>query len=336
VSVGFTPFELAVRPDGARLFVINRAGGDVSVIDTANNTVTTTVDVGFGASGLGQFVVPAVLAPRFPKAARKCQNALALQAAKFAKLERGLEAKCRLGIIKAEAAGKGTAKAEAACAKALDLGSPIAKLFRARAKAIVATARGCRSVVPRQINGPCARGAANFSDTGACVLAQHIEQVGAMMTDEFSATRPSPLDAPTRACQTAISKNGRRYADKLHKDLLKCLDKELAATDVGSGEAKAVATCLAKLDLGSPLSAASVARATGIGAMAVKCQGLAPAALGSPCDAGAPTLAATAECVLNGHAARVAKMVAAEFNDACVTLTRIGLAGSYPAVCSGH
>lgn len=335
VSVGFTPFELSVRPDGARLFVINRGGGDVSVIDTASNTVATTVDVGFGPSGFGGFVVPAVLTPRFTKTARKCQKALALQAAKFAKLERGLEAKCRLGIIKAEAAGKGTAKAEAACTKALDLASPLSKLFRARAKANVAIARGCRSIVPRQINGPCARGAADFNETGACVLVQHIAQVGLLMTQEFSITRPSPLDVAARACQSAITKNGRRYADKLHKDLLKCFDKELAATDVGTGEAKAVTTCLAKLDLASPLSVASVARATAVGAIALKCQGLTPAALGSPCDGAAPTFAATAECVMNGHAARVAKMVAAEFNDACVTLTRIGLADSYPAVCSG-
>jgi hypothetical protein len=65
------------------------------------------------------------------------------------------------------------------------------------------------------------------------------------------------------------------------------------------------------------------------------CEGREPAELGSPCDPKALTLKTTANCVFDGHAADVAKLIAAEFNDACVMLTRIGLAGSYPAVCSG-
>ena len=335
VPVGTTPFDLAVRPDGARLFVINRGGSDVSVVDTATNTVAATVDVGFGPAGFGQFVVPALLAPRFDKPARKCQSAVARQAAKFAKLERALEATCRLGVVKAEAAGQGTAKADAACARALDLGNPLSKLSRARAKTIAAIGRGCRLVAPRQINGPCRRGAGGFSDTAGCVVDQHVDQVGAMMDDEFSAALPSPLDRSSRVCQTAITKNGRKFADKLHAALLKCLDKELAATDAGTGEAKAIGDCRAKLDLANPGSAASGLRALAIATIVARCRDVTPAALGSPCEGTAPTLAATATCVIQRHARSVAKMVAAEFNDVCVTLTRIGLAGSYPDVCSG-
>ena len=335
IPVGTTPFDLAVRPDGARLFVINRGGGDVSVVDTATNAVTTTVDVGFGPAGFGQFVVPALLAPRFDKPARKCQSAIARQSAKLAKLARTLEATCRLGVIKAEAAGQDTAKAEAACAKALDLGNPLAKLFRARARTIATVARTCSRITPRRINGPCRRDAASFADTAGCVVDQHVAQVGAMMGDEFSSALPSPLDRSARTCQTAITRNGRKFADKLHVALLKCLDKELAATDAGTGEAKAVGDCLAKLDLANAGSAMSALRAASIAAVAAKCQGVAPAALGSPCEGGAATIAATATCVIDRHARSVAKMLAAEFNDVCVTLARIGLADTYPDVCTG-
>jgi hypothetical protein len=40
--------------------------------------------------------------------------------------------------------------------------------------------------------------------------------------------------------------------------------------------------------------------------------------------------------VLSKHVDDVGKLIAAEFNDVCVILTRIGLASAYLAVCSGH
>jgi YVTN family beta-propeller protein len=335
IPVGTTPSEIAFRPDGARVFVVNRQGGNVSVIDTATNTVTGTVVVGFGPTGLGQFVAPALELPRFAKTARKCQSAVSRQGVILAKLEHALEATCRLGIIKAEIAGAGIAEAEAKCAQALDTGNPASKLARARAKAAIAVARACGALAPSAINAPCARGAATFGDTSTCLADQHAARIAAIVGDEFSATRPAPLGATAVACQAALAKNGRRFADRLHKDLGACLEKLLAAAGNPKTEAKAVGACRAKLDLGTALSKASVARGAAAVAIAAKCAGVTPADLGTPCDPAAPNLAATASCMLNDHVTDVARLVAGEFNDACVMLTRIGLGTAYPGACRG-
>jgi YVTN family beta-propeller protein len=41
VPVGINPMEAAVTPDGAKVFVTNSGSGNISVIDTATNKVTT-------------------------------------------------------------------------------------------------------------------------------------------------------------------------------------------------------------------------------------------------------------------------------------------------------
>ncbi len=46
VSVGSTPYGVAVSPDGTKVYVANRGSNTVSVIDTATNNVTATVPVG--------------------------------------------------------------------------------------------------------------------------------------------------------------------------------------------------------------------------------------------------------------------------------------------------
>lgn len=335
IPVGSTPFDLAVRPDGARLFVANRAGGSVSVIDTATNAVSATVPVGLNPAGLGDFIVPALRIPSFAKAARKCQGVLLRQAVKLVKLHHGLEAVCRLGLRKAEAGGKGTAAAQAACLRALDLGNPASKLALARAKLGAAVLRGCQSVLPRQIDGPCDRGVGDFGSTVDCLLAQHATRVTAIADDELSAIHPTPLGKPALACQTAIAKAGRRFTDRLHKDLGVCVEKILTGAGDAKAEAKAIARCLATSDLANPGSKAGRARDAAVLAIGKGCVGVAPADLGSPCNGSASTVAETASCIVQDHAADVARLVAAEVNGACTILTRIGLATSFPAACFG-
>lgn len=46
ISVGLTPEQIAVAPNGLRAYVANTGSNTVSVIDTATNTVTTTIPVG--------------------------------------------------------------------------------------------------------------------------------------------------------------------------------------------------------------------------------------------------------------------------------------------------
>lgn len=334
VPVGLTPFELAFRPDGARVFVANRQSANVSVIDTASNTVTATVPAGFTPAGFGQFIVPALRSPVFGKGQRKCQLAVGRQGVKLAKTHHALEASCRIGIVKAEAAGLGTAAAEAACLKALDAMNPLSKLAKARTRMRTAVEKACAGVAPGQINGPCARAATGIAGTLDCVVAQHTARVESIVDDEESATRPAPLGVVAQVCQAALFRQGRRFGDVIHAELGKCLDKLLTVAASGKSDVKIAAACRAKLDLGSPFSKASKTRAGALAAIARACAGIAPAEVGSPCDPAAATTTDVANCVLDRHLADVGRLIAAEYNDACTMLTRTGVAASH-RVCSG-
>lgn len=334
IAVGTTPFSIGLRPDGARAFVLNRQSGNVSVIDTTSNTVVATVDVGANPAGMGQFIVPALRTPRFTPAARKCQTALLRQAVKLVKIHHGLEASCRLGRRQAEATGAGTAAAEAACQAALDLDNPLAKLPRAQAKLRSVVQRACGTLAPSHINGPCDRGAASIAATLDCLLPRHAARVVALADDEL-APAPPPPSKPVFACEKAMAKQGRRFADRLHEDFAKCLERVLAAAAAGKGEARAAERCRTALDSGAPRSTVARVRAAALAAIAKKCAAVSPSDLGRPCDAGAATTAATASCIMDAHAADVAKLVAAEANDACVVATGLGFARGYPAICSG-
>ena len=60
IPVGSLPLGVAVTPDGAFVYVANVNSGNVSVIDTATNTVTDTVTAGNGPIAFGQFIGPMI------------------------------------------------------------------------------------------------------------------------------------------------------------------------------------------------------------------------------------------------------------------------------------
>jgi len=59
VTVGSAPYGVAVNPAGTRVYVTNNNSDNVSVIDTATNTVAATVAVGFSPDAFGLFIGPA-------------------------------------------------------------------------------------------------------------------------------------------------------------------------------------------------------------------------------------------------------------------------------------
>jgi YVTN family beta-propeller protein len=63
IPVGSNPFGIAVTPDGTKVYVANNSDrpGDVSVIATATNTVSTTIGVGSSPAAFGQFIQPLIL-----------------------------------------------------------------------------------------------------------------------------------------------------------------------------------------------------------------------------------------------------------------------------------
>ena len=68
MPVGISPDGVAVTPDGTKVYVANTDSNTVSVIDTATNTVTATVNVGNSPVAFGQFIGPLQHKPVLPVA----------------------------------------------------------------------------------------------------------------------------------------------------------------------------------------------------------------------------------------------------------------------------
>ncbi|WP_438820704.1 YncE family protein [Bacillus thuringiensis] len=52
ISVGLSPDQVTIIPDGTRAYVTNQASNTVSVIDIATNTVITNIPVGVAPTGI--------------------------------------------------------------------------------------------------------------------------------------------------------------------------------------------------------------------------------------------------------------------------------------------
>ena len=327
VDVGTSPFGLAVEPGGARVYVTNRGGADVSVIDTATSAVVATVDVGFAPAGYGQLVRPALEPPVLGKTARACQAEIAARGRKLASLEQAQQAACLNGLL--AAAATGPQQAEAACAQGR------AGLASARAAAGGTIARKCAGLAPSAIHSPCDRAAATIGRTAECILDQHAARVSQMVGAAYGVGGPPSVGKAARACQKAIGARAGKAAAVEHAQLGACLNSLLAAAAKGSGMVRAVGRCYRALDAADAGSSLARARAAAGTRMLEKCQGVTPPDIGSPCDGGATTMEGVVSCILDQHAGRVQRMIAAEFNDACPMLTGIGLGRAFPGVCAG-
>ncbi len=329
VPVGLNPFDVTVDPTGGRVYVTNRGGQTVSVIDAAAATVVATVDVGLGPTGFGSLMLPALRPPVFAKAALACQKTLASRAAKIARADLTQGAACRLRRAAAAAGSSPVEAAEAACA----MGE--GRIATGRGAAITGIVRRCRALMPSDVNAPCRRSAATIAETAACVLAQHEARVDEMVESGFASVPGLTLGKHARACQARLSAQGVKFAGVAHAKLLACLGRLLRDGARGRGTAAARAWCSAALDVRNGGATLARAHAAAIARIVRRCKDLGPTDLGNPCDPSATTIEETATCVLAGHAQRVARMIAAEYNDACVMLTGLGLGPLFPAACAG-
>lgn len=144
-----------------------------------------------------------------------------------------------------------------------------------------------------------------------------------------------PFDTPAQKCAAGIAKAATRLTAAELKAFGICLGavrKDLAPDAVVSPAT--IAKCGGQLDPGSPDS--KLARAVAkFGESAIaKCGALAPADIGSPCDAAAATLADTIDCIRSVHQAAVEDLVATQHAAACSLLDVVGLAAAFPGVCA--
>lgn len=163
-------------------------------------------------------------------------------------------------------------------------------------------------------------------------------------------TQPAPTPTPTPTatpvpqppvfsnaelkCQTAIAKQAGLYAKKAQQQVGKCFDQVLKAVAGGDPASAAQSKCAKAIDLANAGSILGKARATAESKIVSSCNGLTPADVNGPCDAGAADFSATASCVLDDHEAQAAAMVSAEYRDACALISSVGLLSSFPELCA--
>ncbi|HEY2388507.1 MAG TPA: YncE family protein [Candidatus Binatia bacterium] len=345
ITVGDQPDDVFFTPDGAHVYVTNRNDKSISVIDAATNTLVDTdgdptngvtpIPTGVAPVALSDGTIPALRPPRLSKTALACQAALAAEARAFVKTDQGARSSCQSLILKDVAAGKGSQQGEALCASLSDPGSSVGK---ARSSARSAVLKKCGSLTPSAVNRPCNRAAVGFDKVADCVLGQHGDRVAEMIGDTFAPGDPQVLSKQGLACQATITKAASQLAQSEQSLLASCIVRILK--DASASKPKpftvSAAACQKALDPANPKASLPKLRAKLLSSIAKKCEGLTPAAIGSPCDPEAANIADVATCVLDGQSAAVERMVGAEFNDACPMLTAAGLGRAYPGVCTDH
>jgi hypothetical protein len=146
---------------------------------------------------------------------------------------------------------------------------------------------------------------------------------------------PPVLGAAAQSCQGSIAKAGTKLVSSELKAFSSCFG--LALKDVektGTVSEKTISTCAAQLDTSVPTSKLGKALATFDTKVAKRCTGLAPADLGSPCDAGAEGIETTLTCVKNANLAAGQELVDTTYTGACELLGVVGLAAAFPEICS--
>lgn len=154
------------------------------------------------------------------------------------------------------------------------------------------------------------------------------------LTIETVPTDPPVFSKEEVKCQAAIAKQSLNFAKKIQGEIGKCLNTVLGAVSKGDTASSVASKCAKGLDESDPKSILAKARASAESAIVKSCAGIAPADINSPCDGGAGTIDATADCVLDDHRRSVERMIAEEYADACTILRSVDLEASFPDVCA--
>lgn len=153
------------------------------------------------------------------------------------------------------------------------------------------------------------------------------------LTIETVSSDPPVFASDELNCQKTIGKEGSKLLVAAEKELTKCFDKVLKAVSAGKPAAGQETSCRKGLDAADPASKLSKGRAKLEGKVASKCDGVAPATIGSPCDVGATTIGDTATCVADEAIALAQEAVRGRYASGCDLLVAVGLDADFPGVC---
>ena len=157
------------------------------------------------------------------------------------------------------------------------------------------------AVVAQLVFGGACYGSATAADLASCLVDTHEEQAFALADVVYGSTGPLP-DAQ-RACQAAVSKQGKKFVVKRHKQITHCKDL------VGRGTLAPTTDCGAEAAIVVNRGAANAATK-----IAAKCpDAIVPTiAFGKPCI-GVTTAAALGACTLGQHTDRDDTLIAVEY-----------------------
>lgn len=135
-------------------------------------------------------------------------------------------------------------------------------------------------------------------------------------------------------CQKTIGKASSKLGASIRAALGKCLDAVLLAVSKGGDGSAATSACASGLDRDDDGSSVSKAIAKHASSVAGACEGLAPSAIGSPCDAGAADIAATIDCLAEDELSRAQSAVRSAYASSCSLLDAVALGIDHPVVCA--
>jgi hypothetical protein len=154
------------------------------------------------------------------------------------------------------------------------------------------------------------------------------------ITIEITPEVPPTYSAEELKCQAGIAKSSAGLAAAQQKNFAKCLDTILKTVAASDPVSEAQETCTKGLDETNAKSGIAKAKAKTAAAITKACEGLVPADVDSPCDAGATTFADTATCIVDATESAVEEMIQDRYAKGCVLLEAVGLADDFPGVCN--
>jgi hypothetical protein len=168
------------------------------------------------------------------------------------------------------------------------------------------------AVVAQLVFGGACYGSGTAADLASCLVDTHEEQAFALADVVYGST--GLLPAAQQACQAAVSKQGKKFVVKRHKQITHCKDL------VGRGTLAPTTDCGAEAATVVNRSAANAATK-----IAAKCL-----AFGKPCI-GVTTAAALGACTLGQHADRDETLIAVEYGSGASGTTALAKQISIPS-----
>lgn len=147
-------------------------------------------------------------------------------------------------------------------------------------------------------------------------------------------TDPTIYGKDELKCVKKLAKTAAKHGTTLQKNMAQCIDKILTDISKAKDTTKSAEKCVKALDPAADKSKIGKSRTKAEAGIAKSCDGLAPAAIGTPCDDSAASMDDTVACVLDAAEDAAQDEIRASYADACKVLTFVGVDSLYETACT--